>query len=100
MDKSASLQRFIDKVKRVMHLTELTLEIIHEFIKKIVISKPEYKIYYNCVGIVRGPSTEEMEELFQEHLQNGKSMLVESTATYYNKGMIDLNILEKITTRI
>lgn len=94
-DKSDSLQRFIDKVKRVTQLTELTPEIVHEFIEKIVISKPEYidgkrhqslEICYNGVGIVREPSPEEMEELFQEHLQNRKSMLVESAGTYYNKG--------------
>ncbi len=78
-DKSGSLQRFIDKVKCVTQLTELTPEIIHEFIEKIVVSKPEYidgkrhqnlKIYYNGVGIVREPSSEEMEELFQEHMQD------------------------------
>lgn len=81
-DKSDSLQRFIDKVQRVTQLTELTPEIAHEFIEKIVVSKPEYRdgkryqnleIYYNGVGIVREPTPEEMEELFQEHLKNRKS---------------------------
>lgn len=93
-DKSDSLQRFIDKVKHVTQLTELTPEIVHEFIEKVVISKPEYidgkrhqslEIYYNGMGIVREPSLEEMEKLFQEHLQNRKSMLVESAGSYYNK---------------
>ena len=78
-DKSDSLQRFIDRVKCITQLTELTPEIVHEFIEKIVVSKPEYidgkrhqnlKIYYNGVGIVREPSPEEMEELFQEHMQD------------------------------
>ena len=78
-DKSDSLQRFIDKVKCITQLTELTPEVVHEFIEKIVVSKPEYidgkrhqnlKIYYNGVGIVREPSPEEMEELFQEHMQD------------------------------
>ncbi|MCI8712195.1 MAG: DUF4368 domain-containing protein [Ruminococcus sp.] len=41
-DKSESLQRFIDKVKYVTQLTELTPEIVHEFIEKMVVSKPEY----------------------------------------------------------
>jgi len=81
-DKSDSLQRFIDRVKCVTQLTELTPEIVHEFIEKIVVSKPEYidgkrhqslEIYYNGVGIVREPSPEEMEELFQKHLRNRKS---------------------------
>ncbi len=47
------------------------------------------EIYYNGMGIVREPSLEEMEELFQEHLQNRKSMLVESAGSYYNKGERD-----------
>jgi hypothetical protein len=81
-DKSDSLQRFIDKVQRVTQLTELTPEIVREFIEKIVVSKPKYRdgkryqnleIYYNGVGIVREPTPEEMEELFQEHLRNRKS---------------------------
>ena len=92
-DQNVSLQRFIDKVKRVMRLTELTLEIVHEFIEKIAISKSAYidgkrhqslEIYYNGVGIGREPSPKEMEELFQEHLQTRESMLVESADTYYN----------------
>lgn len=81
-DKTDSLQRFIDRVKRVMQLTELTPEIVHEFIEKTVVSKPEYRdgkryqtleIYYNGVGIVREPTPEEMEELFQERLESRKS---------------------------
>ena len=88
-DKSDSLQRFIDRVKCVTQLTELTPEVVHEFIEKIVVSKPEYidgkrhqnlKIYYNGVGIVREPSPEEMEELFQEHMQNRKSRKSSKTA--------------------
>ncbi len=69
--------------KRVTQLTELTPEIVHEFIEKIVVSKPEYRdgkryqtleIYYNGVGIVREPTPEEMEELFQERLESRKSV--------------------------
>ncbi len=66
----------------VTQLTELTPKIVHEFIEKIVVSKPEYRdgkryqnleIYYNGIGIVREPTPEEMEELFQEHLVSRKS---------------------------
>lgn len=73
------LQHFIDRAKKVTQLTELTPEIVHEFIQKIVVGKPEYKdgkryqsveIHYNGVGIIREPSPEEMEEYFQEHMQN------------------------------
>ena len=76
--QTEGLQRFIDKAKRVTQLTELTPELVHEFIQKIVVSKPEYKdgkhyqgveIYYNDVGIIREPSPEEMEEYFPEHLK-------------------------------
>lgn len=72
------LQRFIEKAKKVTQLTELTPELVHEFIQKIVVGKPEYKdgkryqsveIHYNGVGIIREPSPEKMEEYFQEHLK-------------------------------
>lgn len=72
------LQRFIEKAKKVTQLTELTPELVHEFIQKIVVGKPEYKdgkryqsveIHYNGVGIIREPSPEEMDEYFQEHLK-------------------------------
>ena len=81
-DKTDNLQRFIDRVKRVTQLTELTPEIVHEFIERIIVSKPEYRggkryqtleIYYNGVGIVKEPTPEEMEELFQERLESRKS---------------------------
>lgn len=76
--QTEGLQKFIDKAKKVTQLTELTPEIVHEFIQKIVVGKPEYKngkryqsveIHYNGVGIIREPSPEEMEEYFQEHIQ-------------------------------
>ena len=88
-NKSDSLQRFIDRVKCVTQLTELTPETVHEFIEKIVVSNPEYiggkrhqslEIYYNGVGIVREPSPKEMEELFQEHMRNRKSSKSSKTA--------------------
>ena len=41
--QTEGLQRFIDKAKRVTQLTELTPELVHEFIQKIVVSKPEYR---------------------------------------------------------
>lgn len=72
------LQRFIEKAKAITQLTELTPELVHEFIQKIVVGKPEYKdgkryqsveIYYNGVGIIREATPEEMEEYFQEHLK-------------------------------
>ncbi len=67
------LQRFIDKAKKVTQLTELTPEIVNEFVQKVVVRKPEYKdgkryqsveIHYNRVGIIREPPPKEMEEYF------------------------------------
>ncbi|MCH5352239.1 MAG: recombinase family protein, partial [Acutalibacter sp.] len=40
-DKAADLQRFIELARQVTRLTELTPEIVHEFIEKIVVSQPE-----------------------------------------------------------
>lgn len=81
-DKSEGLQHFIDRVKRVTQPTELTPELVHEFIQKIVVHERKYldgkryqvlDIYYNGVGIIRGFSPEEMEESFQQHLQDRKA---------------------------
>jgi hypothetical protein len=77
--QTEGLQRFIDRAKRLTQLTELTPEIVHEFVEKIVVHKSEkidgkrrqqVDIYYNGVGIIREPSPEEMEEYFQEHLKH------------------------------
>ena len=77
-DKTESLQKFIDKVKKITELKELTPELIHEFIDRIIVYAPRYldgkrvqlmDIYYNGVGILRELSPEEMENAFQEHLE-------------------------------
>ena len=77
-DKTENLQRFIDKVKRITEIKELTPELIHEFIEKIVISSPRYfdgkryqivDIYYNGIGIIRGLTPEDMEESFERELE-------------------------------
>ena len=80
-DKANDLQKFIDRAKRITRLTELTPEIVHEFIEKIVVSKPEkvdgkrhqrVDIYYNTIGLWCAPEPEEMERLFQKHLAGKK----------------------------
>ena len=80
-DKTESLQRFIDKVKRITEIKELTAELVHEFIDKIVVHAPRYldgkrvqliDIYYNGVGILRELTPEEMEEAFQKHIAERK----------------------------
>lgn len=75
-DSGKNLQRFIDKARKVTRLTELTPEILHEFVGKIVVHSPEtvdgkrhqqVDIYYNAIGLWCAPDPEEMEELFQAY---------------------------------
>ena len=81
MDKTESLQESIDKVKRITQIKELTPELVHEFINKIVVHAPKYldgkrvqliDIYYSGVDILRELTPEEMEEAFQKHLAKQK----------------------------
>lgn len=74
-----NLQTFIGKVKKITQPTELTPELVHEFIEKIVVSAPtkidgkryqQVDIYYNGVGVIKEPSAEEWEYQFQsKHLK-------------------------------
>ncbi|MBE6882763.1 MAG: DUF4368 domain-containing protein, partial [Ruminococcaceae bacterium] len=77
-DKTENLQRFIYKVKRITEIKELTPELIHEFIEKIVVSSPRYfdgkryhivDIYYNGIGIIRGLTPEDIEEAFEREFE-------------------------------
>jgi hypothetical protein len=77
-DQGEDLQRFIDRVRRVTRLTELTPEIVHEFIEKIVVSKPEkidgkrhqtVDIYYNTIGLWYLPTPEKLEQDYLAHYQ-------------------------------
>ena len=78
-DKAADLQRFIERIRQVTRLTELTPEIVHEFIEKIVVSKPEtvdgkqrqtVDIYYNTIGLLIVPEPEDLEQSFMAHYQD------------------------------
>ena len=77
--KTDELEKFIAKVKKITEIKELTPELVHEFISKIVVHAPYRKdkrrhqaidIYYSGVGIVYIPEPEESEMMFQEHLRN------------------------------
>ena len=79
-DKAADLQRFIERARQVTRLTELTPEIVHEFIDKIVVSKPNkvdgkrhqrVDIYYNTIGLWVAPEPETLE---REYLAYYNSM--------------------------
>ena len=76
-DKTVNLQKFVQKVKAITEPTELTGELVHEFIDKIVVSAAHYfdgkryqiiDIYYNGVGIIKPLSPEDMEASFQRHM--------------------------------
>ena len=79
-DKTADLQRFIERARQVTRLTELTPEIVHEFIDKIVVSKSEkvdgkryqrVDIHYNTIGLWAAPEPETLE---REYLAYYNSM--------------------------
>ncbi len=76
---SGKLEKFISKVKKITEIKELTPDLVHEFISKIVVHAPYRKdkrrhqaidIYYSGVGIVYIPEPEESEMMFQEHLRS------------------------------
>ena len=76
-DKTVNLQKIVQKVKAITEPTELTGELVHEFIDKIVVSAAHYldgkryqiiDIYYNGVGIIKPLNPEDMEAGFQRHM--------------------------------
>ena len=76
-----NLQTFIGKVKKITQPTELTSELVHEFIEKIVVSAPtkidgkryqQVDLYYNGVGVIKQPTAEEWEYQFQNKYLNTK----------------------------
>ncbi len=76
-DKTVNLQKFVQKAKAITEPTELTGELVHEFIDKIVVSAARYldgkryqiiDIYYNGVGIIKPLNPEDMEAGFQRHM--------------------------------
>lgn len=78
IDKTVSVQKFVQKVKKIMEPKELTPELVHEFIDKIVVHEAHYldnkryqivDIYYSGVGIFKEFTPEEMEEGLQESLR-------------------------------
>ena len=80
-DEINNLQNFIGKVKKITQPTELTPELVHEFIEKIVVSAPtkidgkryqQVDIYYNGVGVIKQPTAEEWEYQFQNKYLNTK----------------------------
>ena len=73
-DKTVNIQRFVKRVKQITEPTELTAELVHEFIEKIVVFEARYldekryqivDIYYNGVGIIHTLTLEEFEAGFQ-----------------------------------
>jgi len=78
-DKTTDLQRFIERARQITRLTELTPEIVHEFIEKIVVSQPDklngkrhqqVDIYYNTIGLWAIPEPEVMEQQYLHHYRH------------------------------
>ena len=75
-DKADDLQKFIQRARQVTRLTELMPEIVHEFIDKIVVSKPEkidgkrhqrVGIYYSTIGLWTVPDPETLEQEYMAY---------------------------------
>lgn len=73
-ERTANIEQLVAKVKRITRPTELTPELVHEFIEKIVVSEARYvdgkrvqvvDIYCSGVGVIKGFSPEEQEEAFE-----------------------------------
>ena len=79
VDKADDLQKFIERARRITRLTELTPEIVHEFIGKIVVSKPEkiygkrhqrVDIHYNTIGLWVAPEPEIMGQDYLDYFNS------------------------------
>ena len=73
-EKIDNVHIFVEKVRQLTTPTELTPELVHEFIEKILVHKPEkingkryqeVEIHYNGVGIIR-LSADALEEAYQK----------------------------------
>ena len=82
VDQEEGLQRLVSKAKQITDLKELTPELVHEFIEKIVVHAPKYldgkryqliDIYFYGVGIIKELTPEEMETEYQKLAKQEKS---------------------------
>ena len=89
IDKTESLQHFISKVKQITEPTELTAEMVNEFIEKIVVSAPtkidgkryqDVDIYYNGVGLIDCNNALEFANNFSKSKFQLKELKKEKTA--------------------
>lgn len=89
IDKTESLQHFISKVKQITEPTELTNELVNEFIEKIVVSAPtkvngkRYQtvdIYYNGVGVIDDITSTEFANNFSKNKFTIKRLIKNSIA--------------------
>ena len=76
--KMNDVQQFIERARNYTHIKELSPAIVNEFVDRIIISQKQtidsntvypIDIFYRGVGIIDMPTAEEMEALFQEHIQ-------------------------------
>ena len=81
-NQEEGLQRFVSKAKQITNLKELTPELVHEFIQKIIVHAPKYldgkryqliDVYFYGVGIIKELTPEEMETEYQKLAKQEKS---------------------------
>ena len=77
-DKSDNLQKFINKVKKIIRPDKLTAELVNELIDRIEVHAPRYldgkryqmiDIFYKGVGIINLLSPEDFEKSFQKKME-------------------------------
>ncbi len=77
-DKADDLQKFIQRARQVTRLTELMPEIVHKFVEKIVVYKPEkidgkqhqrVGIHYNTISLWVAPGPETLKQEYTAYYQ-------------------------------
>ena len=85
-DKQQSVQKFIERVKRITRPRKLTPELVNEFIDKITVSQAYYvdgkryqniEIYYNDVGVIK-TTVDDIERNYQKGNLFGAELIQET----------------------
>ena len=85
-DKLQSVQKFIERVRRITRPRKLTPELVNEFIEKITVSQAYYvdgkryqniEIYYNDVGVIK-TTVDDLERNYQKGNLLGSELIQET----------------------
>ncbi len=97
-DQTADLQRFIDRAKQVTQLTELTPEIVHEFVEKIIVHKPEKidgKRYQQVDMLLNDREATERTTTLENSLESHFMALAAEESRLHGGRVIDLEEFKK-----